>query len=147
MSVARSRILDLMKVQCRIFSMTFNPERTRTGNKILRQRLKGPSVAAYYPRRVATVKDLRALYPDLDTWDEDEDDRLEHVALMKLRGKGAPKKKRSGDGELMEVYKALTVAKLKMQNRKRSSASERSQSRQKHLEPSHAIHRTQFYPN
>lgn len=61
--------------------MTFNPERTRTGNKILRQRLKGPSVAAYYPRRVATFKDLRALYPDLDTWDEDEEDRLEHVAL------------------------------------------------------------------
>ncbi|KAI4260797.1 MAG: hypothetical protein L6R42_003889 [Xanthoria sp. 1 TBL-2021] len=97
MSVARSRILDLMKVQCRIFSMTFNPERTRTGNKILRQRLKGPSVAAYYPRRVATFKDLRALYPDLDTWDEDEEDRLEHVALMKTRGKGAPKKKRSKD--------------------------------------------------
>lgn len=38
-------------------------------------------MAAYYPRRVATFKDLRALYPDLDTWDEDEEDRLEHVAL------------------------------------------------------------------
>lgn len=31
---------------------------------------------------------------------------------MKLRGKGAPKKKRSKDGELMVVYKALTVAKI-----------------------------------
>ncbi|KAL8647139.1 MAG: hypothetical protein Q9226_006556 [Calogaya cf. arnoldii] len=72
--------------------MTFNPERTRTGNKILRQRLKGPSMAAYYPRRTATLKDLRALYPELDTWDDDEEDRLEHVALMKSRGKGAPSK-------------------------------------------------------
>lgn len=61
--------------------MTFNPERTRTGNKILRQRLKGPSIAAYYPRRVATFKDLQALYPDLETWDDDEEDRLEHIEL------------------------------------------------------------------
>ncbi|KAL9023047.1 MAG: hypothetical protein Q9180_008419 [Flavoplaca navasiana] len=45
----------------------------------------------------AIERDLRALYPDLDTWDEDEEDRLEHVALMKTRGKGAPKKKRSAD--------------------------------------------------
>ncbi|KAI4211926.1 MAG: hypothetical protein LQ351_005266 [Letrouitia transgressa] len=71
-----------MKVQCRIFSQTFNPERLRTGNKILRQRLKGPSVAAYYPRRVATVKDLKALYPSLETWDDDEEDRLEHLDIL-----------------------------------------------------------------
>ncbi|KAL8908495.1 MAG: hypothetical protein Q9207_000801 [Kuettlingeria erythrocarpa] len=84
MSVARSRILELMKVQCRIFSSTFNPDRIRTGNKVLRERLKGPSVAAYYPRRLATIKDLRKLYPDLETWDDDEDDRLEHLGLYKL---------------------------------------------------------------
>ncbi|KAL8922507.1 MAG: hypothetical protein Q9208_005129 [Pyrenodesmia sp. 3 TL-2023] len=81
MSVARSRILDLTKVQCRIFSATFNPDRIRTGNKVLRERLKGPSVAAYYPRRVATFKDLQKLYPDLETWDDDEEDRLEHLGL------------------------------------------------------------------
>ncbi|KAL8704042.1 MAG: hypothetical protein Q9201_002780 [Fulgogasparrea decipioides] len=115
MSVSRSRILDLMKVrlskalskypftlsqvQCRIFSTTFNPTSTRTGNKILRQRLKGPAVAAYYPRRVATYKDLRALYPGLETWDEEEEDRLEYLASRKARGKGAPKKKKSSDGK------------------------------------------------
>ncbi|KAL8944966.1 MAG: hypothetical protein Q9216_000127 [Gyalolechia sp. 2 TL-2023] len=105
MSVPKSRILDLMKhikliiiqVQCRIFSSTFNPERLRTGNKVLRERLKGPSVAAYYPRRVATFKDLKNLYPDLETWDDDEEDRLEHLAFLKQRGKGAPKKKSSAD--------------------------------------------------
>lgn len=97
MAVPRSRILDLMKVsdslrtsmivvnatqaQCRIFSTTFNPEGTRTGNKVLRQRLKGPALAAYYPRRTATLRDLRNAYPGLETWDEDEEDRLEHLQL------------------------------------------------------------------
>ncbi|KAL9005716.1 MAG: hypothetical protein Q9188_001529 [Gyalolechia gomerana] len=100
MSVPKSRILDLMKVQCRIFSSTFNPERLRTGNKVLRERLKGPSVAAYYPRRDVTFKDLKNLYPDLETWDDDEEDRLEHLALMKQRGKGAPKKKSSADRKI-----------------------------------------------
>ncbi|KAL8807014.1 MAG: hypothetical protein Q9182_000995 [Xanthomendoza sp. 2 TL-2023] len=63
------------------------------GNKILRQRLKGPSIAAYYPRRVVTFRDLQNLYPDLETWDEDEEDRLEHISILKSRGKGAPKKR------------------------------------------------------
>lgn len=71
---------NICQVQCRIFSMNYNPERLRTGNKILRQRLKGPSVAAYYPERPPQHKDLKALYPDLETWDEDEEDRLEHIA-------------------------------------------------------------------
>jgi len=69
------------QAQCRIFSTTFNPEGTRTGNKVLRQRLKGPALAAYYPRRTATLRDLRTAYPDLETWDEDEEDRLENIQL------------------------------------------------------------------
>ncbi|KAK4987491.1 hypothetical protein LTR66_006483 [Elasticomyces elasticus] len=95
MAVPRSRIVDLMKAQCRIFSTIFNPERLRMGNKILRQRLKGPALAAYYPRRVATIKDLQKLYPNYETYDEDEEDRLEHIQIQKSRGKGAPKKKKS----------------------------------------------------
>ncbi|MCJ1224236.1 mitochondral 37S ribosomal protein S27 [Toensbergia leucococca] len=97
MSVARSRILDLMKVQCRIFSTTYNPERLRTGNKILRQRLRGPSMAAYYPRRPVTLRDLRDAYPGFETWDDDEEERLEAIQLTKQRGKGAPKKKRTAE--------------------------------------------------
>ncbi|KFZ04882.1 hypothetical protein V501_08888 [Pseudogymnoascus sp. VKM F-4519 (FW-2642)] len=95
MSVARSRVVDLMKTQCKIFSTTFNPEGVRTGNKILRQRLKGPALAAYYPRRVVTLNDLRKAYPELKTWNEKEEERLESVAITKARGKGAPKKKRT----------------------------------------------------
>ena len=71
-------------MQCRIFSTTYNPERLRTGNKVLRQRLKGPSLAAYYPRRVVTLKDLQKAYPDLETWDEDEEDRLESLQMYVL---------------------------------------------------------------
>ena len=68
------------KVQCRIFSTTYNPDRLRLGNKILRQRLKGPTLAAYYPRKVATIKDLKKQFPDFEVWDDDELDRLEKVA-------------------------------------------------------------------
>ncbi|RFU33369.1 hypothetical protein B7463_g2940, partial [Scytalidium lignicola] len=95
MSVPRSRLLDLMKVQCRVFGSVFNPERLRTGNKILRQRLKGPSLATYYPRKVATFQDLQRAFPDLDMYDEEEEERLEKIKLLKARGKGAPKKKRT----------------------------------------------------
>lgn len=35
----------------------------------------------------------------METWDDDEEDRLEHLGLAKQRGKGAPKKKRTADGE------------------------------------------------
>ncbi|TAQ90794.1 hypothetical protein B7494_g843 [Chlorociboria aeruginascens] len=104
MSVARSRLLDLMKVQCRIFATTFNPDALRLGNKILRQRLRGPALAAYYPRRVATFKDLQRAYPDFDMYDEDEEERLVHVAELKLRGKGAPKKKRTKEENTSPLY-------------------------------------------
>ncbi|KAF2768429.1 hypothetical protein EJ03DRAFT_336916 [Teratosphaeria nubilosa] len=95
MAVPRQRILDLMKVQCRIFSTIFNPTHQRLGNKILRQRLKGPSLAAYYPRRTVTFRDLKTTYPGFEMYDEVEEDRLEHIGLAKARGKGAPRKKRS----------------------------------------------------
>jgi len=52
-------------------------------------------LAAYYPRRIVTIKDLQKAYPDLETWDEDEEERKEHLQIVKARGKGAPKKKRT----------------------------------------------------
>ncbi|PNS15513.1 Mitochondrial 37S ribosomal protein S27 [Sphaceloma murrayae] len=89
------RLTSFFQTQCRIFNTTYNPLGHRRGNKILRQRLKGPSLAAYYPRRIATIKDLAKAYPDYEVIDEDEDDRLENVQITKSRGKGPPKKKRS----------------------------------------------------
>lgn len=52
------------------------------GNKILRQRLRGPALAAYYPRRMVDLKDLTKEFgPALEFVDEDEDDRQESLAL------------------------------------------------------------------
>ena len=50
------------------------------GNKVLRQRLRGPSLAAYYPRKVATIKDVKRIFgPHLTTWDDAEEDRFEYI--------------------------------------------------------------------
>lgn len=106
MAVPRSRILDLMRVQCRIFNTTFNPTNTRLGNKVLRQRLRGPSIAAYYPRRVSTFKQLRQLYPGVEIYDNFEEDRLEHIQIAKSRGKGAPKKKKTAAGKYSKIRSA-----------------------------------------
>ncbi|KAB5582597.1 mitochondrial ribosomal subunit S27-domain-containing protein [Coniochaeta sp. 2T2.1] len=97
MSVPRARILDLMKVRCQVFSTTYNPEGIRTGNKILRQRLRGPALASYYPRKMSTVQDMvKAFAPyELLVDREEEDDRLDHIIGLKQRGKGAPKKKKA----------------------------------------------------
>ncbi|GAM86766.1 hypothetical protein ANO11243_047860 [Dothideomycetidae sp. 11243] len=95
MATPLARIQTLIQTQCRIFNTIYNPQRLRLGNKILRQRLKGPSLAAYYPRRIATIKDVAKAYPDYEIIDEDEDDRLENVQITKSRGKGPPKKKRT----------------------------------------------------
>lgn len=42
---------------------------------------------------------------DLDGFNEDEETRLESIQIAKLRGKGAPKKKRTASGKLACVLK------------------------------------------
>lgn len=44
---------------------------------------------------MAEYKDLKRLYPGYETYDDDEEDRLEGIQIAKSRGKGAPKKKRT----------------------------------------------------
>ncbi|KAH6847920.1 mitochondrial ribosomal subunit S27-domain-containing protein [Chaetomium sp. MPI-CAGE-AT-0009] len=99
MSVPRARLLALMKAQCQLFSTTYNPEGIRTGNKILRQRLRGPALASYYPRKVMSFRDFQDEFRplELEVEDDDELDRLEHVAALKARGKGTPKKGKDRD--------------------------------------------------
>jgi len=88
------------QVQCRVFNTTYNPERIRVGSRILHQRLKGPSVASYYPPRIGTISQLRKLYPEFEVIDDEEEDWLEHLNVAKSRGKGAPKKKRTAAGKI-----------------------------------------------
>ncbi|KAK4043579.1 mitochondrial ribosomal subunit S27-domain-containing protein [Parachaetomium inaequale] len=99
MAVPRARLLDLMRAQCELFATTFNPEGVRTGNKILRQRLRGPALASYYPRKVMTFRDFQDEFKplELEIEEEGEVDRLEHIAALKARGKSAPKKKREAN--------------------------------------------------
>jgi hypothetical protein len=58
-------------------------------------------VASYYPPRIATIKQLRSLYPQHEIIDEDEEDWLEHHNVARSRGKGTPKKKRTAAGKSM----------------------------------------------
>ncbi|KAA8911337.1 mitochondrial ribosomal subunit S27-domain-containing protein [Sphaerosporella brunnea] len=90
--VARERLLQLYKLRASIFNTTFNPSNVRTGNKYLRQRLKGKSLADYYPPRTVTVADMRRIWPELGFIDEQEQARVDAVERAKARGKGAPKK-------------------------------------------------------
>lgn len=71
-----------------IFNTSYNPLNTRTGAKVLRQRLKGPAVAAYYPPRPTSFKILQGMYPGYEAVDEPEAERLDHIAIVKQRGKG-----------------------------------------------------------
>ena len=46
----------------------------------MRQRIKGPALAAYYPRKTATVQHIiKGFGPDWTSWDEKEVDRLEKI--------------------------------------------------------------------
>lgn len=81
MTPPTARLLTLYKTQSQIFNTVFNPERLRLGTKILRQRLRGPAFAAYYPRRVVTIKDLRREYPGYEILDDEEEDRVEGVQM------------------------------------------------------------------
>lgn len=100
-----------IQLQCKIFETTFNPTNQRLGNKVLRQRLKGPALAAYYPRNSATIGDLQNEFKKLglETWNDYEEDRLESIQIAKMRGKGAPKKKRTAEGESCRILQAAPV--------------------------------------
>lgn len=71
------------QTQCRVFSHNFNPERLRLGNKILRQRLRGPALAEWYPKKEVSFQDLQTRIKrlGLTTFDEAEDDREEGLQV------------------------------------------------------------------
>lgn len=75
--------LLLLQAQCRVFSHNFNPQRLRLGNKVLRQRLRGPALAAWYPRKTVAFRDLQDTYKQvgLTAFDEAEDDREEGIQM------------------------------------------------------------------
>jgi hypothetical protein len=62
------------------------------GNKILRQKLKGPAMASYYPRKVMTFRDFQKEFKplDLEIDNEPELERLEHIAACVAPCHGRP---------------------------------------------------------
>lgn len=51
------------------------------GNKVLRQRLKGPALASYYPRKVVDIHTvMKSFGPHLTTFDLKNEERLDHIA-------------------------------------------------------------------
>lgn len=87
-----SRLTQLTQLSCKIFSNVYNPTCARTGNKVLRQRLVGPTINSYQPQQLVHFRDIKALYPELGLINLEEKARLDEIARRKRRGKGAPKK-------------------------------------------------------
>ena len=81
------------------------------GNKVLRQRLRGPTLAAYYPRKTATLEDLQRAFRkhDLKIINPEQEERVENIAVAKLKGKGPPKKKKEKTGEFDAGHAANVV--------------------------------------
>ena len=87
-----ARLQALKRLQCSIFSTTYNPTNARNGAKYLKGRLRGPSLVRYYPPRI-TFKDIeKMLDGQFGVTDLAEQERLDDVEARKQRGKGAPKK-------------------------------------------------------
>jgi hypothetical protein len=87
----------------------------------MRQRLKGTSVASYYPPRIGTIAQLRSLYPENELLDDDEEDWLEHLNVARSRGKSVPKKKRTAAGKSLSGYLDSKSGADYMQNRRSST--------------------------
>ncbi|KAJ7089648.1 mitochondrial ribosomal subunit S27-domain-containing protein [Mycena belliarum] len=86
-----SQLKALTRLRCEIFQTAYNPRNLRTGAKYLRARLRGPSMAEYYPKTV-NLSQIAREYPELGIVDEQEAQRMADVEDRKRRGKGTPKK-------------------------------------------------------
>ncbi|KAG0352097.1 mitochondrial ribosomal subunit S27-domain-containing protein [Gamsiella multidivaricata] len=90
---AAGKLTLLNKLSCAIFGNVYNPQGLRTGNKILRQRLVGPTVNSYYPNvKQIRLREITRMAPEMNLVDQAEKVRLEDLAERKKRGKGPPKK-------------------------------------------------------
>ncbi|KAF9170663.1 hypothetical protein BGX21_008504 [Mortierella sp. AD011] len=90
---ATSKLALINKISTAIFGNVYNPQGIRTGNKILRQRLVGPTINSYYPNvKQIKLREITKMVPEMNLIDQGEKIRLEDLAERKKRGKGPPKK-------------------------------------------------------
>ena len=93
-TVAPSRLAVIQRLRCSLFATAYNPTALRTGAKYLRARLRGPSMVKYYPKFVE-ISEAKRRCKGVELVDEDEVQRLQDLADLRKRGKGAPKKAKS----------------------------------------------------
>ncbi|CAG8478920.1 mitochondrial ribosomal subunit S27-domain-containing protein [Gigaspora rosea] len=89
---AKAVINALAKLRAKLFNNVYNPTNVRTGNKVLRQRLIGPTVTNWYPKQLIKVREITDMFPEFKLVNQQEKQRFEDIAKRKRRGKGAPKK-------------------------------------------------------
>jgi small subunit ribosomal protein S33 len=92
---APARLAALKQLQCSIFQTSYNPTSMRTGAKYLRARLRGPSMAAYYPEILNITEMRKSNRAAQFMVDFAERQRLQDVEDKKARGKGTPTKAKS----------------------------------------------------
>ena len=85
MPPSAARLQALAKASCNVFSTTFNPTASRNGNKILRQRLRGPALLDYYPSENVSLQTVIRAFPELNLLDEAEEIRKADVDARKRR--------------------------------------------------------------
>ncbi|CAG8635214.1 9455_t:CDS:1, partial [Racocetra fulgida] len=89
---AKSVLNALAKLRAKLFDNVYNPTNVRTGNKVLRQRLIGPTITNWYPKQLIAVREITDMFSEFNLVNQQEKQRLEEIAKRKKRGKGAPKK-------------------------------------------------------
>lgn len=101
--VSKAKLHKLEELQCKVFRTTYNPQKERTGAKILTKPLKGQTLANYYgPADFPSPAKMLKLWKQEDyaVVDEVEEYRANLAASRRKRGKGAPKKKKEkADGK------------------------------------------------
>ncbi|KAL8160237.1 hypothetical protein V2J09_001774 [Rumex salicifolius] len=82
--VAAAVTRGVTEARARIFGHLLNPTAQRSAHKLLRKKLIGEKVAAWYPYDIKNDDPLLMA--------EQEQERLNKLEMLKRRGKGPPKK-------------------------------------------------------
>jgi small subunit ribosomal protein S33 len=77
-----ARLAALTQLRSQIFGTTYNPTSARTGSKILKQRLRGPTMLRYYGQTLSGFAKLNSQVPNLHLPDLEEKQRYLFLFLF-----------------------------------------------------------------
>ncbi|KAG4304508.1 hypothetical protein PORY_002218 [Pneumocystis oryctolagi] len=92
---SKKRLQEVASVASRIFETTLNFDSRRNGNRVLRQRFRGPAMLDYYSQMNVRLKTVIQSFPQFNLVDRDEEARKAYVKMRRQRGKGPPPKSKS----------------------------------------------------